>query len=69
MKDVISQQQYTKSINTELLILIMSLQYGFNLLYAQDDKADVVANDAGDRVTPAVVAFTETEQVISLWLW
>jgi len=30
----------------------------------QDDKAEVVANDAGDRVTPAVVAFTDTEQVI-----
>ena len=28
-----------------------------------------MANDAGDRVTPAVVAFTDTEQVISLQLW
>lgn len=29
----------------------------------QDGRADVVANDAGDRVTPAVVAYRETEQV------
>jgi len=26
-----------------------------------------VANDAGDRVTPAVVAFTDTEQVINVF--
>lgn len=31
---------------------------------SQDGRADVVANDAGDRVTPAVVAYRETEQVI-----
>lgn len=30
---------------------------------SQDGRADVVANDAGDRVTPAVVAYRETEQV------
>lgn len=29
----------------------------------QDGRADVVANDAGDRVTPAVVAFSESEEV------
>lgn len=29
----------------------------------QDGRADVVANDAGDRVTPAVVAYRDTEQV------
>lgn len=32
-------------------------------LSPQDGRADVVANDAGDRVTPAVVAFTESEEV------
>lgn len=32
-------------------------------LSLQDGRADVVANDAGDRVTPAVVAFTESEEV------
>lgn len=31
----------------------------------QDGRADVVANDAGDRVTPAVVAFSESEEVRS----
>lgn len=30
---------------------------------SQDGRAEVVANDAGDRVTPAVVAYRETEQV------
>ena len=29
----------------------------------KDGRADVVANDAGDRVTPAVVAYRDTEQV------
>lgn len=33
------------------------------LCAAQDGRADVVANDAGDRVTPAVVGFRDTEQV------
>jgi len=33
------------------------------ITYVQDDKTDVIANDAGDRVTPAVVAFTDVEQV------
>lgn len=32
-------------------------------LLPQDGRADVVANDAGDRVTPAVVAFSESEEV------
>lgn len=32
-------------------------------LCVQDGRADVVANDAGDRVTPAVVAYRDTEQV------
>lgn len=32
-------------------------------LCLQDGRADVVANDAGDRVTPAVVAFSESEEV------
>lgn len=32
-------------------------------LFPQDGRADVVANDAGDRVTPAVVAFSESEEV------
>ncbi|KAF3818707.1 hypothetical protein GH733_012124, partial [Mirounga leonina] len=32
----------------------------------QDGRADVVANDAGDRVTPAVVAYTENEEVVGL---
>ncbi len=33
----------------------------------QDGRADVVANDAGDRVTPSVVAFRDTEQVKLGW--
>ncbi|MBN3296807.1 HSP7E protein, partial [Amia calva] len=32
----------------------------------KDGRADVVANDAGDRVTPAVVAYRETEQIVGL---
>lgn len=32
----------------------------------KDGRADVVANDAGDRVTPAIVAFSENEQVVGL---
>ena len=31
--------------------------------FIQDGKTDVVANDAGDRTTPAVVAFTDHDQV------
>ncbi|KAK1345603.1 LOW QUALITY PROTEIN: hypothetical protein QTO34_008065 [Cnephaeus nilssonii] len=31
-----------------------------------DGRADVVANDAGDRVTPAVVAYSENEEVVGL---
>ena len=40
-----------------------SLKY---FIYLQDGKTDVIADDSGDRVTPAMVAFTETEQV-KLW--
>ena len=36
----------------------------FICLMLQDDKTDVVANDSGDRVMPAIVAFTDTEQVM-----
>uniref|UniRef100_A0A8C7XGW1 Heat shock protein 14 n=1 Tax=Oryzias sinensis TaxID=183150 RepID=A0A8C7XGW1_9TELE len=32
----------------------------------KDGRADVVANDAGDRVTPAVVGFRDTEQIVGL---
>ncbi|XP_059953746.1 heat shock 70 kDa protein 14 isoform X4 [Mesoplodon densirostris] len=32
----------------------------------KDGRADVVANDAGDRVTPAVVAYSENEEVVGL---
>uniref|UniRef100_A0A0K8RU51 Heat shock 70 kDa protein 14 n=1 Tax=Crotalus horridus TaxID=35024 RepID=A0A0K8RU51_CROHD len=32
----------------------------------KDGRADVVANDAGDRVTPAVVAFSEKEEIVGL---
>ncbi|XP_066489695.1 heat shock 70 kDa protein 14 [Tiliqua scincoides] len=32
----------------------------------KDGRADVVANDAGDRVTPAVVAYSEKEEVVGL---
>ncbi|XP_030637065.1 heat shock 70 kDa protein 14 isoform X2 [Chanos chanos] len=32
----------------------------------KDGRADVVANDAGDRVTPAVVAFRDTEQIVGI---
>ncbi|EMP34706.1 Heat shock 70 kDa protein 14, partial [Chelonia mydas] len=31
-----------------------------------DGRADVVANDAGDRVTPAVVAYSKNEEVVGL---
>ncbi|XP_071456052.1 heat shock 70 kDa protein 14 isoform X3 [Marmota flaviventris] len=34
--------------------------------YTQDGRAGVVANDAGDRVTPAVVAYSENEEVVGL---
>ncbi|XP_056132638.1 heat shock 70 kDa protein 14 [Lampris incognitus] len=32
----------------------------------KDGRADVVANDAGDRITPAVVAFRDTEQIVGI---
>ncbi|XP_028670924.1 heat shock 70 kDa protein 14 [Erpetoichthys calabaricus] len=32
----------------------------------KDGRADVVANDSGDRVTPAVVAFREKEKIVGL---
>ncbi|XP_038148092.1 heat shock 70 kDa protein 14 [Cyprinodon tularosa] len=32
----------------------------------KDGRADVVANDAGDRVTPAVVGFRDTEQIVGI---
>ncbi|XP_028620722.1 heat shock 70 kDa protein 14 isoform X1 [Grammomys surdaster] len=32
----------------------------------KDGRADVVANDAGDRVTPAIVAYSDREQVVGL---
>lgn len=36
------------------------------MFFLQDGRADVVANDAGDRVTPAVVAYSENEEVLFL---
>lgn len=35
----------------------------------QDGRADVVANDAGDRVTPAVVAYRDNEQVQHMFIF
>lgn len=32
----------------------------------KDGRADVVANDAGDRVTPAVVAYRDSEQIVGI---
>ncbi|XP_067861141.1 heat shock 70 kDa protein 14 [Heptranchias perlo] len=32
----------------------------------KDGRADVVANDSGDRVTPAVVAYRENEKIVGL---
>uniref|UniRef100_A0A8C5FGZ5 Heat shock 70 kDa protein 14 n=1 Tax=Gadus morhua TaxID=8049 RepID=A0A8C5FGZ5_GADMO len=32
----------------------------------KDGRADVIANDAGDRVTPSVVAYRETEQIVGI---
>ncbi|XP_071782531.1 heat shock 70 kDa protein 14 [Centroberyx gerrardi] len=32
----------------------------------KDGRADVVANDAGDRVTPVVVAYRDTEQIVGI---
>ncbi|XP_034019531.1 heat shock 70 kDa protein 14 [Thalassophryne amazonica] len=32
----------------------------------KDGRAEVVANDAGDRVTPAVVAYRDTEQLVGI---
>uniref|UniRef100_A0AAU0MVG6 Heat shock protein family A member 14 variant X1 n=1 Tax=Urechis unicinctus TaxID=6432 RepID=A0AAU0MVG6_UREUN len=32
----------------------------------RDGKTDVIANDAGDRVTPAIVAFTQHEQAVGI---
>ena len=46
--------------------MLLEKQKQENSSFWQDGKADVVANDAGDRVTPAVVAFTDHDQV-SLW--
>ena len=36
------------------------------LAVERDGRCDVVANDAGDRVTPAVVGFTENEILVGL---
>ncbi|KAK7879592.1 hypothetical protein WMY93_033695 [Mugilogobius chulae] len=32
----------------------------------KDGRADVVANDAGDRVTPAIVAYRDNEQIVGI---
>lgn len=46
-----------KSFTTEIVCVCLCV------CVVQDGRADVVANDAGDRVTPAVVAYRDTEQV------
>ncbi|RXM99130.1 Heat shock 70 kDa protein 14, partial [Acipenser ruthenus] len=38
----------------------------FVFSHTQDGRADVIANDSGDRVTPAVVAYREREQIVGL---
>lgn len=45
---------HSLSIESEMCVIV------------QDGRADVVANDAGDRVTPAVVGYRDTEQVCYL---
>lgn len=44
------------------LLLLGEAPHG-NACVLQDGRADVVANDAGDRVTPAIVAYSENEEV------
>uniref|UniRef100_A0A3P8PW45 Heat shock 70 kDa protein 14 n=1 Tax=Astatotilapia calliptera TaxID=8154 RepID=A0A3P8PW45_ASTCA len=34
--------------------------------FQHDGRADVVANDAGDRVTPTVVGYRDTEQIVGI---
>ncbi|KAJ8877843.1 hypothetical protein PR048_022302 [Dryococelus australis] len=53
--------------------LIMSSVFGIHvgntsacLALAKDGKIEVIANDSGDRVTPAVVTFSESETVVGL---
>ncbi|XP_029016936.1 heat shock 70 kDa protein 14 isoform X1 [Betta splendens] len=43
-----------------------SLFFSLTSLTSKDGRADVVANDAGDRVTPAVVAYRDTEQIVGI---
>lgn len=45
-------------------IYFISKQLIYLCIFLQDGRADVVANDAGDRVTPAVVAYSENEEVL-----
>ena len=37
--------------------------FSFISFILQDGKAEVIANDLGDRVTPCVVAFTDIDMV------
>lgn len=55
---------YVYDIPCNQLLLFLSLSA---LIPLQDGKFEVVANAAGDRVTPAVVAFHETEVVSYLF--
>ncbi|KAI3367004.1 hypothetical protein L3Q82_009634 [Scortum barcoo] len=48
-----------KSFTTEVCVCVC-------VCVVQDGRADVVANDAGDRVTPAVVGYRDTEQIVGI---
>jgi hypothetical protein len=41
----------------------LTLEFLSLFSWFQDGKTNVVANDAGDRTTPALVAFTDHDQV------
>ncbi|KAI4895620.1 hypothetical protein NFI96_007570, partial [Prochilodus magdalenae] len=56
------------SVSTDSMAAI-GVHFGYTcacVAVFKDGRADVVANDAGDRVTPAVVAYRDTEQIVGI---
>lgn len=43
---------------------VLQPQFQLLNLLLQEGRCDVVANDAGDRVTPAVVGWNDTEVLV-----
>lgn len=50
------------------VLLVLSIQNISVIILQEEGKVDVLANEAGDRITPAIVSITDEETVSLIYL-